>query len=130
MTTTKKLVIAVIALSLALVCSAAALRRFFLSPSRVSPLSPRRVCRVFSLVNVASFSLASFVSLTPERRPMKIFPKNEKSAFRAVDADVKRRIIGKRSGRRSFERFPVCLRSTFHDDRKGGRVAEWQTLGI
>jgi hypothetical protein len=29
---------------------------------------------------------------------MKILPKNEKSAFRAVDADVKRRIIRKEAG--------------------------------
>ena len=61
---------------------------------------------------------------------MKIFPKNEKSAFQAVDADAKRRIIKEEAGDVLLSVFPFCLRSTFAVERKGGRVAEWQTLGI
>lgn len=61
---------------------------------------------------------------------MKIFPKNVESAFRAVDADAKRRIIKEEAGDVLLSVFPVCLRSTFVVERKGGRVAEWQTLGI
>ena len=61
---------------------------------------------------------------------MKIFPKNVESAFRAVDADAKRRIIKKEADGVLLSVFPVCLRSTFAVEQKGGRVAEWQTLGI
>ncbi len=68
----------------------------------------------------------------PRRSPLgtKIFPKNVESAFGAVDVDVKRRIIRKEAGGVLLGVLPVCLRSTFNVDFEGGRVAEWQTLGI
>lgn len=62
---------------------------------------------------------------------MKIFPKNAESAIRAVDADAKRRIINKEADGVLFERsLRLSLKSATRVDFTGGRVAEWQTLGI